>query len=38
MNAREFQDTIPGVVQNITTLAHTLSKEHRIFNATDIST
>ena len=35
MIARQFQDTIPGVVQKITTLAHTLGKEHRIFNATD---
>jgi hypothetical protein len=35
MIAREFQDTVPAVVQKITTLAHTLGKEHRIFNATD---
>ena len=35
MIAREFQDTVPGVVQKITSLAHTLGKGHRVFNATD---
>lgn len=35
MIAREFQDTVPGVVQKITRLAQTLGKEHRVFNATD---
>jgi hypothetical protein len=38
MIAREFQDTVPAVVQKITTLAQTLGKEHRIFNATENST
>jgi hypothetical protein len=35
MIAREFKDTITGVVQKITTLAHTLGKGYRVFNATD---
>jgi hypothetical protein len=35
MVAREFQDTVPGVVQKITSLAQTLGKGHRVFNATD---
>ena len=35
MIVREFQDTIPGVVQKITTLAHTLGKEHRLFNTSE---
>ena len=35
MIVQEFPDTIPGVVQKITTLAHTLGKGHRIFNASD---
>jgi hypothetical protein len=35
MIAREFPDTVPGIVQKITSLAQTLGKEHRVFNATD---
>jgi hypothetical protein len=35
MVAREFPDTVPGVVQKITSLAQTLGKGHRVFNATD---
>jgi hypothetical protein len=35
MIAREFPDTVPGVVQKITGLAQTLGKGHRVFNATD---
>ncbi len=35
MIAREFPDTVPGVVQKITSLAQTLGKGHRVFNATD---
>lgn len=35
MIAREFQDTVPGMVQKITSLAQTLGKGHRVFNATD---
>ena len=35
MIAREFKDTITGVVQKITTLAHTMGKGYRVFNATD---
>lgn len=35
MIAREFQDTVPGLVQKVTTLAHTLGKGHRVFNASD---
>jgi len=35
MIAREFPDTVPGVVQKITSLAHTLGKGHRVFNTTE---
>lgn len=35
MIAREFQDTIPGVVDKITKLARILVKECRVFNSSD---
>lgn len=35
MIVQEFPDTIPGVVQKITTIAHTLGKGHRIFNTSE---
>ncbi len=35
MIAREFQDTIPGVVEKITKLAQTLGKQYRVFNSSD---
>ncbi len=35
MIAREFPDTVPGVVQKITSLAQTMGKGYRVFNAAD---
>jgi hypothetical protein len=35
MVVQEFPDTVPGVVQKITSLAQNLGKGHRVFNATD---
>jgi hypothetical protein len=35
MIAREFQDTVPGVLDKITKLAQILGKEYRVFNSSD---
>lgn len=35
MIVREFQDTIPGVLDKITKLARILGKEYRVFNSSD---
>lgn len=35
MIAREFQDTIPGVVQKLATLTHALGHGFRVFNTSD---
>ena len=35
MIAREFQDTVPGVLDKITKLAQILGKEYRVFNSSE---